>query len=364
LSIILGREVRQRGAGGSSWTLQKLPQTRDDLPNESVVLSAIPLCSLGCGVAVARLGGEGALAIPDFQSLMLPLLELCADGADHSLAASVDALAVKYGLSPEELAQLNPAGGARTFYNRVGWASSYLRAAELLASSGRGRFRITADGFAVLAKPPKRIDIRFLQTVPAYQAREAAKKAKGPGAAATTPEPAAQTPEESFESAYQDMRAAVEEELLARIKAAPPAFFEQLVVDLIVAMGYGGTQADAGEAIGQTGDGGIDGVVKEDRLGLDTVYLQAKRWEGTVGRPVVQSFVGSLEGKHARRGVLITTSGFSSEARAYVGGIEKRVVLIEGSELVRLMFEFGVGVAPVGAPFQLKKLDLDYFEGV
>jgi restriction system protein len=311
----------------------------------------------------ALIGGEGALAIPDFQSLMLPLLELCADGKEHALAASVDQLAAKYGLTPEERAQLSPAGNSHTFYNRVAWASSYLRAAELLASSARGRFHVTPGGLGVLAKPPQRIDIKFLLTIPAYQAREAAKKAKAPAAVASAPEPAAQTPEEAFESAYQDMRGAVEEELLARIKAAPPPFFEQLVVDLIVAMGYGGTQVDAGEAIGQTGDGGIDGVVKEDRLGLDTIYLQAKRWEGTVGRPVVQSFVGSLEGRHARRGVFITTSGFSADARAYVDGIEKRVILIDGGELVRLMFEFGVGVAPFGAPYQVKKLDLDYFEG-
>lgn len=148
------------------------------------------------------------------------------------------------------------------------------------------------------------------------------------------------------------------------MKAASPSFFEDLVVRLLVAMGYGGSQADAGKAIGQSGDGGIDGVIKEDRLGLDTIYLQAKRWEGTVGRPVVQSFVGSLEGQHARRGVLITTSDFSAEARNYVKGIEKRIILIDGTELARLMFEFDVAVTPIGPPYVLKRVDLDFFDDV
>ncbi len=148
------------------------------------------------------------------------------------------------------------------------------------------------------------------------------------------------------------------------MRVASPAFFEQLVVDLLVAMGYGGTQADAGRAIGQSGDGGIDGVIKEDRLGLDTIYLQAKRWDANVGRPVVQAFVGSLAGQHARRGVLITTSDFSGEARKYVEGIEQRIILIDGAELARLMFEFGVGVTPVGSPYVLKRVDIDFFDDV
>jgi restriction system protein len=310
----------------------------------------------------SRTLGGCALAIPDFQSLTLPLLELCGDRMEHSLAASVDTLANKYGLTAEERAQLNPAGGSRTFYNRVAWASTYLRAAELLESTGRGRFRITTDGMAVLARPPGRIDIRFLLTIPAYQAREAAKKGSIAGPAVVSG-PVTQTPEEAFEVAYLEIRASIEQDLLTRVKAAPPAFFEQLVVELLVAMGYGGSQGDAGRAVGQSGDGGVDGVIKEDRLGLDTIYLQAKRWEGTVGRPVVQSFVGSLEGRHARRGVLITTSTFSAEARGYVESIEKRVILIDGDELGRLMYEYGVGVAPVGSPYQLKKVDLDFFEG-
>lgn len=303
------------------------------------------------------------MAIPDFQTLMLPVLRLASDGAEHALAPTIESLANDFHLSDRERAQLNPAGRAKTFYNRVAWASSYLRAAALLESTGRGRFRITERGRMVLAQAPKRIDIAFLTQFPDYKAlRDASRKT----ASGTLPEvgPADLTPEETFEGSYQTLRASVEQELIARVKAASPAFFEELVVRLLVAMGYGGSQADAGKAIGQSGDGGIDGVIKEDRLGLDTIYLQAKRWEGTVGRPVVQSFVGSLEGQHARRGVLLTTSEFSAEARNYVNGIEKRIILIDGIELAQLMFEFDVAVTPTGPPYILKRVDLDFFDDV
>jgi restriction system protein len=303
------------------------------------------------------------LAIPDFQTLMLPIMLLTADGAELTLAACRDALADEFGLSAEERAQLLPSGRQATFSNRVAWSSSYLRATLLLESTGRGRFRITERGRAVLAEGPKRIDIAYLTQFPEFKAfREGSGKPVGGTPPVITV--AEQTPEETFEASYQSLRASVEQELIGRVKAASPSFFEGLVVQLLVAMGYGGSQADAGKAIGQSGDGGIDGVIKEDRLGLDTLYLQAKRWEGTVGRPVVQSFVGSLEGQHARRGVLITSSEFSADARRYVQGIEKRIILIDGTELARLMFEFGVGVTPTGAPYVLKRVDLDFFDDV
>jgi len=302
------------------------------------------------------------LAIPDFQSLMVPMLRLARDGDEHTLAGSVEALASEFSLTPAELAQANPSGRARTFYNRVAWASTYLRAALLLESTGRGRFRITERGTSVLAKAPTRIDIPYLNQFPEFKAsRDRSDKSPADTVAVATA--TEQTPEEAFEASYGSIRAAIEQELLARVKAASPAFFEQLVVDLLVAMGYGGSQADAGRAIGQSGDGGIDGVIKEDRLGLETLYLQAKRWEGTVGRPVVQAFVGSLAGQHARRGVLITTSDFSAEARKYVEGIEQRIILMDGTDLARLMFEFGVGVTPIGSPYVLKRVDLDFCDG-
>ncbi len=305
------------------------------------------------------------MAIPDFQSLMLPLLRLTADGAEHSLSASIEALAVEFKLSDADRAQLNPAGRARTFYNRVAWASSYLRAAQILESTGRGRFKITERGKSVLAKPPARIDIPFLMQYPDYKARASGgDSGKSAGGAEPVVGAADQTPEEAFEANFQTIRSSVEQELISRIKSAKPDFLERLVVQLLVAMGYGGSQEDAGKAIGQTGDGGIDGVIKEDRLGLDTIYLQAKRWEGTVGRPLVQAFVGSLAGQHSRRGVMITTSDFSGDARKYVEGIEQQVILVNGKELARLMVEFGIGVTPVGSPYVLKRVDLDYFDEV
>ena len=301
------------------------------------------------------------MAIPDFQTIMLPLLRLTQDGDDHTLAATRDQLAQEFGLTDEERAQLLPSGRQATFSNRVAWSTSYLRAAMLLEATGRGRFKITGRGLSVLAQEPQRIDIPFLMQFMEFRAfREGPDKPVG---GQVSPVVAVeQTPEETFEASYQSLRTSVENELLGRVKAASPAFFEQLVVDLLVAMGYGGSQADAGKAIGQSGDGGIDGVINQDRLGLDTIYLQAKRWEGNVGRPVVQAFVGSLAGQHARRGVLITTSDFSGEARNYVEGIEQRIILVDGAELARLMFEFGVGVTPVGTPYVLKRVDIDFFD--
>ncbi|MDP2349903.1 MAG: winged helix-turn-helix domain-containing protein, partial [Chloroflexota bacterium] len=221
------------------------------------------------------------MAIPDFQSLMVPLLRLAADEAEHTLAGSVEALAAAFSLTPTEIAQMNSAGRSRTFYNRVAWASTYLRAALLLTSTGRGRFRITERGATVLAKHPERIDIAYLMQFPEFKASRGGSD-KPVEETGTTPTATEQTPEEAFEASYQSIRISVEQELITRVKAASPVFFERLVVDLLVAMGYGGSQTDAGKAIGQSGDGGIDGVIKEDRLGLDSIYLQAKRWESNV----------------------------------------------------------------------------------
>lgn len=230
------------------------------------------------------------MAVPDFQSLMLPLLRLTGDKAEHMLAGSVDALADQFGLTPDERAQMNAAGRARTFYNRVAWASTCLRTGVLMESTGRGRFRITNRGMSILESPPQRIDIPYLMRFEEFRATRAA-QGKAPVPADPAESAAAQTPEELFESSFQSIRTSVEADLLARVKAATPAFFEELVVELIVAMGYGGSQDDAGKAIGKSGDGGIGGVIKEDRLGLDTIYLQAKRWDsnvGPAGRPGVR----------------------------------------------------------------------------
>lgn len=303
------------------------------------------------------------MAIPDFQTIMLPVLELAADGQEHAVAEVVVALGERFKLSPEELSQMLPSGSQRTFSNRTQWATSYLRNAGLLEATGRGRFRITAEGQAVVAKKPERVDIKFLMQYPAFVAfRAGTGKATQPVSPTTVVE---QTPEEAFEFAYLGLRATVEQELLARTKQLePPSRFEQLVLQLMLAMGYGGPQEGAGKVTPKSGDEGVDGVINEDRLGLDTIYLQAKRWEAQVGRPLVQAFAGSLDGKHARKGVLITTSTFSPGARAYVAGIEKRIVLIDGAELAHLMFEHNVGVAAAASPYVLKRLDVDFFEEV
>jgi len=307
------------------------------------------------------------MAIPDFQTIMLPLLRLAADGTDHTLGESVQAVADEFHLSPAERVQRQPSGSQTTIYNRVAWASSYLRYAGLLIATGRGHFRITEQGGGVLASPPGRVDVKYLMKFPEFKAYRAR---SGKGGSTTTSVDDAQivaiteTPDEAIASSYAAYRASVEQELLDRVKDADPSFFEQLVVQLLVAMGYGGSQEDAGMAVGKSGDGGIDGVIKEDRLGLDTIYLQAKKWDGTVGRPVVHAFAGALAGKHARRGVLITTSTFSTDARAYVSSIEQRIVLIDGRELAKLMFEFGVGVAPSGPPYVMKRVDPDFFPEV
>lgn len=299
------------------------------------------------------------MAIPDYQSLMLPLLKLAQDGQDHSLSEAIDTLALEFGLSGEERKELLSSGRQAKFDNRVGWARTYLKKAGLLESTGRGKFRITERGIEALRHKATRIDNRFLMQFPEFaefQNRPSQSVIKQNGQA----EESTQTPEELLESNYQNLRRDLAQELLDRIMGCPPKFFETLVVDLLVAMGYGGSRKDAGQAIGQSGDGGIDGIIKEDKLGLDIVYIQAKRWEGTVGRQVVQAFAGSLEGQRARKGVLITTSQFSQGAKDYVNRIEKKIVLIDGEQLAQLMIDHGIGVTQITS-YVVSRVDLDYF---
>jgi restriction system protein len=298
------------------------------------------------------------MAVPDFQSLMLPLLRITGDKQEHSIPETIDLLAEEFGLTDEERKELLPSGRQSRLDNRIGWARTYLKKAGLLEGAGRGRFRITERGLQVLKDKPARIDMRFLDQFPEYVhfrslSREA-EEADGKDAEVN------QTPEEVLELSYQNLRRTLAQELLERIMKCSSRFFESLVVDLLVAMGYGGSRKDAGEAVGQSGDGGIDGIIKEDKLGLDVVYIQAKKWEGTVGRPIVQTFAGSLEGQRARKGILITTSKFSQEAEDYVKRIEKKIVLIGGEQLAQLMIDHGVGVTEV-ASYAVKKVDLDYF---
>jgi restriction system protein len=252
------------------------------------------------------------------------------------------------------------------FDNRVGWARTYLVKAGLLESPRRAYFRITDRGRGVLAKPPARLDAAFLKDN-YKEFREFVAPPEGTSVVLSDPIPrntpvdVSQTPEESLEASYQSLRRAVETDVLARLKSGSSTFFEHVVVRLLVAMGYGGTLDDAGKAIGRSGDEGIDGVIKEDRLGLDVVYVQAKKWMNPVGRPEIQKFVGALHGQHARKGVFITTSTFSSEARDFVENIEAKIVLIDGAKLTEYMYEHNVGVARASS-YEVKKVDMDFFE--
>lgn len=303
------------------------------------------------------------MPIPPFQDLFLPFLQYVADGQIHSKQDVAEHLAEQFRLTPQELAELLPSGRQARFDNRVAWAKSLLGKALTIEHTGRNRFRITQRGIDLLASNPPRIDNRTLSQYPEFQVFRGQHDdldEQQPEQSLLVGESLAQTPEEQLESAYQSIREQLGQALIAQVMQCSPEFFEQLVVDLLLAMGYGGSRRDAGEAVGKTADGGIDGIIKEDRLGLDVVYLQAKRWEGTVGSPVVRDFVGSLVGHAANKGVLITTSKFSRDAEEYAKRIPQKVVLIDGARLANLMMDFSVGVSNV-ATYAIKRLDIDYF---
>lgn len=298
------------------------------------------------------------MAIPDFQSLMLPMLQHFADGAEHSNTDTVLALGKLFGLSDEEMSRLLPSGQQPVFKNRIAWAKAHFKRAGLLEATRRGVYRITAVGRQVLAKKPNRIDLALLDQFPAHKEW---RSGAGPEAPHEPPPPSdGLTPEEHLALGYQQVRDELASEVLRRVKECPPEFFEQLVVELLLAMGYGGSRQDAGKAVGRGGDGGIDGIIKEDRLGLDTIYIQAKRWEGTVGRPEVQKFAGALQGHRARKGVFITTSEFSKEAQEFASAIDSKIVLIDGDTLAALMIDHNIGVAEV-TTYSVKRVDSDYF---
>ena len=302
------------------------------------------------------------MPIPDYQTLMLPLLRFAGDSNDHTTREAVEVLATEFQLTSAERSELLASGQQAIFNNRVGWANSYLKKAGLLESPRRGALRITARGKQILGDNPTRIDVKYLERFPEFvEFRDASRKN---GETATIESVAAateQTPEEALELAHQSLRLSLAQDILSRILSCSPTFFERLVVELLVKMGYGGSRRDAGERIGQSGDGGIDGIIKEDRLGLDTIYIQAKRWQGSVGRPEIQKFVGALQGQRAKKGVFITTSSYTSEAIDYASRIDTKVVLIDGQLLANLMMDFDVGVS-VSASYIVKRIDSDYFE--
>ncbi|MBU1689364.1 MAG: restriction endonuclease [Gammaproteobacteria bacterium] len=303
------------------------------------------------------------MAIPDYQTLMLPVLQLASDKEEHRFRDSVESLAAKFSLSDEEKNELLPSGNQAVFNNRVGWARSYLKQAGLLISPKRGHFKITEQGLKLLSENHAKISVSLLEGYPEFQ--EFRNRKKDPSKS-NYENPAieiiaSETPEDSLASAYRTLSKNLEDEILISVKDSSPSFFERLVVDLLVKMGYGGNRQDAGRALGKSGDGGIDGIINEDRLGLDVIYIQAKRWEGTVGRPEIQKFAGALQGQRARKGVFITTSNFSKEALEYASMIESKIILIGGERLAALMAEHNVGVSIVGQ-YEVKKIDSDYFD--
>jgi len=302
------------------------------------------------------------VGVPDFQSFLLPMLRIAGDGKEHSLAEARPRLATDFKLTQAEQEELLPSGRQSRFGNRVAWAKVYLEQAGLVASPRRGHFQISERGREVLKSPPARIDIKFLEQYPEFvEFRTPKGKPEGPSTPAPPEVPDAETPEEALEAAHAKMTSTLASEVLARVKAGSSTFFERLVVELLLKMGYGGSRADAGQAVGKAGDEGIDGVISEDRLGLDIVYLQAKRWDGSVGRPEIQKFVGALHGKRAKKGVFITTSDFSKDAEEYAARIDTRIVLIGGVKLATLMIDHGVGVTSI-ASYEVKRIDSDYFD--
>lgn len=298
------------------------------------------------------------MAIPDYQSCMLPLLRVFADKREHAFRDTVEALAREFDLSEDERREMLPSGNQDVFTNRVGWARTYLKKAGLLESTRRGFNKITPRGLSVLTEKPSRINVAYLGRFPEFQAFRALRHSKTEDTLEL--ESNTETPEEALEGAYLKLRADVAADLLQRLTTCSPQFFERLVVEVIVKMGYGGTRQDAGKVLGKPGDGGIDGIIKEDKLGLDAIYIQAKRWESTVGRPEIQRFVGALTGHRAKKGLFITTSNFSAEAQAYVTNIDAKVVLIDGETLAQLMLDHNVGVSTIST-YEVKKVDSDYF---
>jgi len=305
------------------------------------------------------------MPIPDFQTCMLPLLRFAADGKEHQLKEASQHLAQEFKLTDKEQNEFLPSGQQPVFINRIGWARSYLKKAGLLDNTRRGYFQITTPGQTVLKEAPPKINIKYLDRFPEFKEfwdKYRSKKSTDEESeevveAETAP---GQTPHEALESAYVRLRSEIAAEILQTLKGSDPSMFENIVVDLLVKMGYGGSRKDAGKAIGRSGDEGIDGIIKEDHLGLDSIYIQAKRWEPTVGRPEIQKFAGALQGQRARKGIFITTSEFSKEAQDYVSRIDTKIVLVDGKALAGLMIDFGVGVTSV-ATYDVKKIDLDYF---
>jgi restriction system protein len=307
------------------------------------------------------------MVLPTYEQMMLPILQHASDGREHSSREAIDAVAAVFQLSDEQRTELLPSGQQPILDNRANWARFYMTKAGLLMATRRGFHKITERGLQIVQRNPQRIDNVLLNQFQEFvQFKSTRRKSGATGSVITDTadqlDIATQTPHEAIEFGYQQMRRDLESELLALVKRCSPSFFERLVVDLLVRMGYGGSHQDAGQAIGRSGDGGIDGIIKEDKLGLDVVYIQAKRWDtNSVGRPDIQRFAGALMGMKARKGVFITTASFSNDAWSYVSSIDSKIVLIDGRQLAQLMVDNNIGVSMITA-YEIKRVDSDYFD--
>jgi restriction system protein len=306
--------------------------------------------------------------IPDYQTLMLPLLRTISDGQIHSIKDTIDSLAKKFKLTEEDLNEWLPSKSQKKFYNRVYWAKANLKMAGVLENKGKGQFRITNRGVEILKDNPEFINVKYLTNkfedyknlISGYRKTDNSKLTASGEETEPDDSYLIQTPEEQIELGYQKIRTSLLIEILNKLKSVHPTFFEKIVVELLVKMGYGGSIQDAGRAIGKSGDEGIDGIIKEDKLGLDVIYIQAKRWEGIVGRPELHKFVGALAGQGAKKGIFITTSSFTKEAREYNPKNETKIVLIDGEKLAQYMIDHNLGVS-VQNTYEIKRMDSDYF---
>ena len=298
--------------------------------------------------------------IPDYQTCMLPLLKYAEDKNEHKFSDAVEYLSDEFALTKEERKELLPSKSQDVITNRIGWARTYLKKAGLLEDTRRGYFKITERGLSVLSENLEKLSTKYLQKFDEFIAfREKHIEKDTSSEIELTTEA---TPEEMLETGFAKLSENLIDDLLAKIGESSPSFFEHLVVDLLVHMGYGGSFSEAAQVVGKSGDEGIDGIIKEDKLGLDTIYIQAKRWKGVVGRPEIQKFADELLGQKASKGVIITTSSFTKEAEEYVSSVDRKVVLIDGTKLATLMIEHNVGISTVRT-FEIKRIDSDYFEG-
>ena len=305
--------------------------------------------------------------IPDFQTIMLPLLKVLADQKEHTLQNLVVKICDEFSLTEEERKELVPSGVQTKIYNRVVWALTHFKKAKLILSPKRGVFIIGEKGLETLKSNQQRIDVKFLKEIPEYKVWQENYTKDWQGAHSYEKKnivdelETEETPEELLDYSYSQLKEELAIEIIEKIKECSPNFFERLVVDLLIKMGYGGSRKEAGRVIGKSGDGGIDGIINEDKLGLDSIYIQAKKWESVVGRPEIHKFIGALAGQGAKKGIFITTSFFTKEANDYQPKNDTKIVLIDGKKLADLMIEHGVGVT-TKLYYEVKKMDSDYFE--